>query len=123
MGTVFQQYLAKMPALRRDPPPLMGLVGACDTIDAFVKRFGTCWRKTPVANCWYLASDGMQFTIVPYGDKWDIAYYDYETVAEFRSAFESKTHVGNAVYFQTMDGDHYTIHAVIRFLESQGVAV
>lgn len=74
-------------------------------------------------DCWCLTSDRMQFTIVPYGDRWDIAFYDYETVTEFRKAFAEKTHVGNAIYFQTEVGDEYTSHAVIRFLQSRGLSI
>lgn len=123
MGTVFQQYLAEMPAARREAPELVGVIGENATVDAFAKRFGMRWRKTPAENCWCLTSDGMQFTIVPYGDRWDIAYYDYGTVGEFRKAFENKTHVGSAVYFQTLEGETYTIHAVIRFIESRGLKI
>lgn len=119
MGKIFQQYIANAAMSPRQAPMLFGEVGRDPVINAFVERFGDRWRKMPAKDCWCLTSNGMQFTIIPYRDRWDIAFYDYETTAEFREAFEKKTHVGNAIYFQTEAGDDFTGHAVIRFLQSR----
>lgn len=101
-------------------PILIGGIGQGGAADALVKRFGDRWRKTPVKGCWCLESDGLQFTMVRMGDQWDIAAYPYDTKAEFRQAFEEKTHCANAVYFQTKPGDKYTGVAVIRWMQQNG---
>lgn len=101
-------------------PTLVGGVGQGGPIDELVRRFGDHWKKTPAIFCWCLESPGLQFTIIPLSDQWDIAAYPYETVAEFRKAFEDKTHVANAVYFQTIPTDKYTGLAVIRYMQQNG---
>jgi hypothetical protein len=106
--------------VRDEPPVLIGGVGSGGDADALVARFGNRWRKTPAKTCWHIASPGLQFTIVPYRERWDIAAYRYDTVDEFRRAFEAKTHVGEAVYFQTEPGDKYTGVAVTRWMRENG---
>lgn len=105
----------------RPAPTLVGGLGQGGDMDALAKRFGDRWTKTPAKECWCLAIPGMQFTIIPYREKWDIAFYEYETVAEFRKAFTERTHVGNAIYFQTLPSDKYTGLAVVRFLKERGL--
>ena len=92
-----------------------------DDAKSLVDRFGERWKKTPKKGVWYLASDGVQFTIVRRGDNrgWDLAFYPYENETEFKGAFEKGTHVGNAVYFQT--DDEITAPAVISFLKQRGI--
>jgi hypothetical protein len=103
-------------------PLLIGGIGQGGQTEMLVKRFGTKWKRTPVKGVWCLESPGMQFTMRSFRDGlWDIAFYDYETVEEFRKAFEDKTHCYNAIYFQTQPGDKYTGVAVIRFMESLAV--
>ena len=102
-------------------PLLIGGVGQSGYTEALVKRFGNHWRKTPVKGVWCLESPGLQFTIVPYGEQWDIAAYEYETIAEFRKAFEEKSHCSNAIYIQTKLSDKYTGVAVIRYMREHGL--
>lgn len=102
-------------------PLLIGGVGQEGFTETFVKRFGTKWKRTPAKGVFCLESDGAQFTVVRYAEKWDIAFYDYETVAEFRKAFEEKSHCYNAIYFQTQPGDKYTGVAIIRFMKKKGL--
>ena len=104
-------------------PELIGGIGQGGAVDDLVKRFGNSWRKTPIKGTWCLESPGMQFTIRSYGSEWDIAFYDYETVAEFRKAFESKEMHFNAIYFQTTSGDKYTGVAILRFLKEWGTSL
>ena len=87
----------------------------------FVDRFGERWKRTPKKGVWYLASNGVQFTIVRRGDNrgWDLAFYPYESEAAFKAAFEEGTHVGNAVYFETEN--EITAPAVISFLKQRGI--
>jgi hypothetical protein len=107
-------------SIREEAPLLIGGVGQGGDVDALVARFGSRWRKTPAKGCWCLVSDGLQFTIVAYRDRWDVAAYSYDTTEEFRRAFEAKTHVANAVYFQTEIGDKYSGLAVIRYMRKNG---
>jgi len=107
-------------SVRTEAPVLVGGTNQGGDIDALVVRFGSRWRKTPAKDCWCILSDGLQFTIVPYGEKWDIAAYQYDTPEEFRQAFEAKNHVANACYFQTEAGDKYTGVAVIRYMRKNG---
>lgn len=102
-------------------PTFIGGVGQGGDTESLVKRFGDRWRKTPAKEVWCVTSPGAQFTITAHGDLWDIAFYDYETVEEFRKAFNEKTHAYNAIYFQTQPGDKYTGVAVIRFLKDRGL--
>ena len=103
-------------------PRLIGGVGQGGNTEALVNRFGTMWRKTPSEDVWCLESPGLQFTIVALSNgRWDIAAYNYDTIAEFRSDFEKRLHVANAVYFQTQPGDKYTGVAIIRYMQEQGM--
>lgn len=107
-------------------PELVGGLGQGGLCDEFVARFGTDhWKKTPAKNCWYIATDGMQFTVVhSLRYELDFAFYDYDTVAEFRDAFENRTHVGDAIYFQMNNtGVQYKYPAlrIIAFLKERGL--
>lgn len=103
-------------------PVLVLGVGFNSQIDRFAEIFGTHWKRTPVKDCWTISSkDGKHhFTMVPYGQLYDIAHYEYDTVPEFREAFKNKTHVANASYFQTLESDLYTGAAVYRYLKTHG---
>lgn len=105
-------------------PELVGGLGQGGLCDEFVARFKTeVWRKTPSKGCWYIGIDGIQFTVVfsiRYG--LDFAFYDYATVAEFQTAFENKTHVADAVYFQLEDSKvkyKYPALRIIKFLQDR----
>ena len=102
-------------------PELIGGIGQFGATKALVERFGTKWRKTPSKSVWCLESPGLQFTIMALSNGlWDIAAYEYETIAEFRAAYVNGHHGGNAVYFQTQSGDKYTGVAVIRWMQQRG---
>ena len=107
-------------SVREEAPALIGGVGQGGDADALVARFGARWRKTPAKGCWCLTSNGLQFTIVKYGGRWDIAAYGYDTTEEFRRAFEENNHSSNAVYFQTEPGDKYTGLSLIRYMRENG---
>lgn len=108
-------------------PPLVGGLGQGGDMDKFVELFGERWKKTPVKGVWCLARDGAQFTMVLLAERgMDFAHYDYDTVAEFRTAFEAKEHVGNAQYFQlTGYGEEsqykYPALRIIAFMKEQGI--
>ena len=85
------------------------------------KKVGNAWQHVPGSSdtwpCWYLAGDGLQFTVVRYfRERWDVAMYLYPTREEFMSAFANQSHASNAVYFQTSTGETIT-DAILRFLE------
>ena len=103
-------------------PVLVLGVGFNSQVDRFVEIFGTHWKRTPTKDCWTISSkDGKHhFTMVPFGDRYDIAHYEYDTVAEFRSAFSKREHVCHASYFQTEESDLYTGAAVYRYLKKNG---
>ena len=124
MSTLFMQLIEQSFTTRETKPDLVDVVGYDSEVDAFAKRIGNSWRKTPSKHCWCLAIDGMQFTVQALRNRWDIAYYDYATVAEFRKAFEEKTHGSNAIYFQTRPEEgNVTIYAIIRFLKERGISL
>lgn len=120
---LFHDLIKNVPAQRIEAPDLFGgiVVGEENPINAFIKRFGGHWRKTPAKGVWCLTEPGLQFTMTAMGDVWDIAAYPYETVSEFRVAFEKGTHAGNAAYFQTQPGDKYTGLAVIRYMQKNNL--
>ena len=109
---LFKSSPAHIPA-----PELVPAVDRDADAQALVERFGVSWRKTPVKGTWCITSPGLQFTIRELPDgQFDIAAYPYETVAEFRKAFEENIAGGNAVYFQTAENEWYSCTAIIRYM-------
>lgn len=111
--------------VRAEAPQFLSPTDSREVAVKLKEKLGGSWRPTPTkagqsTRCWWIGADGLQFTIVAYGERWDIAFYEYPTVTEFKAAFEEKSHVSNAIYFQTKSEDFYTGNAILRFLKETG---
>lgn len=106
-------------------PELIGGVGQGGDTEKFVQLFGTRWKKTPKKGVWFIGTDKLQITAVEAGTHGlDFAFYDYDTVEEFKKDFDEGRHVFNAQYFQLNNtGVHYKYPAIriIAFLKEHSL--
>lgn len=100
-------------------PILIGGVGQGGPVDAFVARFGTSWKRTPVKGVWFIGAPGVQFTLR--GE--EVAYYDYATVEEFKDAFKNRPSevAGNAEYFNIPPTMKYSGLAVMAYIADRSL--
>lgn len=100
---------------------LVGGLGQGGSMDTFAAKFGNTWRKTSIKGVFYIAIDGCQFTLR--GD--DCAWYDFETVAEFKNVFDNEKDIlhGNAQYFTLSKTSKYSAIDIMKFLEDQEINI
>lgn len=102
-------------------PTLVGGLGQGGSMDIFATKFGNTWKKTSVKGVFFIAIDGCQFTLR--GD--DCAWYDFETVAEFKRVFDNEKDVlaGNAQYFTLLKTSKYSAIDIMKFLKDQEIHI
>jgi hypothetical protein len=105
------------------PPVLVNGIGYLPEIDAFVKRFGSGWKRTPVKGVYYIGDDVVQFTLRAADN--DLAAYLFDSIKEFKDVFANHkaTLAANAIYYNS----HYneplaeqSCTSVIKFLNKLG---
>jgi len=116
--------------IRPEPPQLCGGLGRGYWVDDFAAIFGTHWKSTPFEGVWYIGTNGCQFTIralPPTFNRaylsWDIAWYDFPTLTEFKELFKAQTGetAGNATYFTSNPKYKYLYLDIKEIMENNGV--
>lgn len=103
-----------------ETPILIGGIGQGGPVDAFVARFGTTWKKTPIKGVFFIGVSGCQFTL---RDD-DVAWYDFATIEEFKEVFSNRPAelAGNANYFTLDPTMKYSGLSVMKYMADNEIA-